>query len=399
MQEFDAIRPYGDDETEAAIARLMNDREFLSLIGRFKSPTLNRWLPGLVRVAVRRWLKQQFGGANSIGDLQARLYDYVDQLISKTTNRVTYSGLDDLDPSKAYLFISNHRDIVFDPMVVNYLLFANGFPTTRIAIGDNLLHNRVFAEMMRLNKSFVVKRNIPSPREMRDAYLTLSSFINHSIENSESIWIAQREGRAKNGIDETDPAITKMFYMCRKKTGETFAEAMNRMNIVPISIAYEYDPCDRDKARELETKARTGSYTKSPNEDTDQIVKGLTGFKGHVHVHFGVPISESADTPKELASVIDREMHANYHLHASNLVAYNLSNTHPGAHDIPEKVRDTVVTAEAWTPAEMEAAEAEMNRRLDACDEAFRPFLLAMYANTVLISLKAQNPATAKSSY
>ncbi len=390
MQEFDAIRPYSDAETQDAIARLLKDAEFLDMVGRFKSPTLSRWLPGLVRRRVQHWLRERFGDANSIEDIQGRLSAYVAQLIDKTTTRVTCSGLDELDPGTAYLFLSNHRDIVFDPMVVNYLLFSRGFRTSRIAIGDNLLHNRVFAELMRLNKSFVVRRNVPSPREMRDAYLTLSAFINHSIETNERIWIAQREGRAKDGIDGTDPAITKMFYMHRKKHGESFAEAMNKLNIVPVSIAYEYDPCDADKARELEIRERTGSYSKAPNEDSDQIVKGLTGFKGHVHVHFGKRITDSPDSAKELAQVIDLDMHTNYHLHASNLVAYNQWAVHPQAHELAERGRDTVVTAEAWTPAELEAAEAEMNRRLNACDPACRPFLLAMYANPVISALKAR---------
>ncbi|MDX1634105.1 MAG: 1-acyl-sn-glycerol-3-phosphate acyltransferase [Marinobacter sp.] len=390
MQEFDAIRPYGDAETQDAIARLLQDDGFLDMVARFKSPTLSRWFPGLVRRQVQRWLKERFGDATTIEDIQGRLSTYVGQLVDNTTTRVTCSGLDALDPDRAHLFISNHRDIVFDPMVVNYLLFTRGFHTTRIAIGDNLLQNRVFAELMRLNKSFVVRRNIPSPREMRDAYLTLSAFINHSIDTNESIWIAQREGRAKDGIDGTDPAITKMFYMHRKKSGEGFAEAMNKLNIVPVSIAYEYDPCDADKARELEIRQRTGSYTKAPNEDSDQIVKGLTGFKGHVHVHFGQRIAEAPDSARELAQMIDQDMHTHYHLHASNLVAYNQLAVHPDAHELPERSRDTVVTAEAWTPAELEAAEAEMNRRLEACDPAYRPFLLAMYANPVISALKAR---------
>lgn len=390
MQEFDAIRPYGDAETQDAIARLLKDAGFLDMIGRFKSPSLSRWLPGLVRWQVQRWLQERFGDATTIKEIQARLSTYVGQLVDNTTTRVTCSGLERLDPTRAYLFISNHRDIVFDPMVVNYLLFSHGFPTTRIAIGDNLLQNRVFAELMRLNKSFVVRRNIPSPREMRDAYLTLSAFISHSIETNESIWIAQREGRAKDGTDGTDPAIAKMFFMHRKKNGEAFAEAMNKLNIVPVSIAYEYDPCDADKARELEIRQRTGTYTKAPNEDSDQIVKGMTGFKGHVHVHFGQCITDSPESAKELAQVIDRDMHTNYHLHSSNLVAYNQLAVHPQAHDLPERPRDTVVTAEAWTPAELDAAEAEMNRRLDACDPAHRPFLLSMYANPVISALKAR---------
>lgn len=164
MQEFDAIRPYSDEETGPAIQRLVNDQEFLDMVGRFKSPTLARWAPAVLRVFIRRWLANHFGHYHRVDDLQASLSSYVGELVDGTTSRVTASGLENLDKNSAHLFISNHRDIVFDPMVVNYLLFQNGFHTTRIAIGDNLLANRVFAEMMRLNKSFVVRRNMTSPR-------------------------------------------------------------------------------------------------------------------------------------------------------------------------------------------------------------------------------------------
>lgn len=390
MQEFDAIRPYGDEEVEAAVQRLSNDPDFLLMVGRFRSPLLARWLPGLLRARVKAWLKKEFGNATTIRDIQLRVADYVTDLVEHTTTRLTSSGLDQLDPQASYLFVCNHRDIVFDPMVINHLLHLHRFETTRIAIGDNLLRNPVFAEMMRLNKSFVVQRDIQSPREMRQVFLTLSGFINHSLEDGHSIWIAQREGRAKDGVDMTDPAIIKMFYMSRKKEGIGFAEAMNRMRIVPVSIAYEYDPCDEDKARELETRERTGTYTKAENEDSDQIVKGLTGFKGHVHVHFGSPITDAPDNAKDLAALIDTEIRANYHLHASNLVAYNMKGVHPSAHDTPEIVSEEVVTAESWTPAELEAAEDELERRIDACDDAIRPYLVSMYANPVLSALNAQ---------
>lgn len=391
MQEFDAIRPYSDEETAPAIQRLVNDPDFLDMVGRFKSPVAAKWAPAVLRVFVRRWLTRHFGHFHRVDDLQAGLSSYVGDLVESTTSRVTHSGLENLSKHSSHLFISNHRDIVFDPMVVNYLLFQNGFHTTRIAIGDNLLANRVFAEMMRLNKSFVVRRNITSPREMRDAYLTLSGFINHSIDHNDSIWIAQREGRAKNGIDATDPAIIKMFYMSRKKSGLGFDEAMNKLHIVPVSIAYEYDPCDADKARELEVRARTGAYQKAEGEDTNQIMKGLTGYKGHVHVHFGAPIADAPDNPKSLAARIDHEMHANYHLHASNLVAHQMRGIHPGAHETPDSVSESVVTAETWSPADLEAAKAEMERRLESCDEAIRPYLLDMYANPVVNALAANN--------
>ena len=391
MQEFDAIRPYGDEEVEDAVSRLCNDPDFLLMIGRFRSPFFARWFPGLLRTRVRAWLWKQFGSARTIRDIQLRVADHVTDLVNRTTTRLTSSGLDQLDPNSAYLFVCNHRDIVFDPMVVNHLLHLHGFDTTRIAIGDNLLKNPVFAEMMRLNKSFVVQRDIQSPREMRQVFLTLSGFINHSLQDGHSIWIAQREGRAKDGVDLTDPAIIKMFYMGLKKGGLGFAEAMNRLRIVPVSIAYEYDPCDADKARELETRERTGSYTKAENEDTEQIVNGLTGFKGHVHVHFGRPIIDAPDNAKDLATLIDSEIHSNYHLHASNLAAYEMQGTAAPGREPAGSGREEVATAGSRTPAELSAAREELSRRARACDEAARPYLLAMYANPVISSLSARH--------
>lgn len=390
MQQFDGIRPYSDEEITAAFTRLVQDAEFIDLIARFKSPRLSRWFPKLVRMRVKAWMHANFGGLTRIDDIQARLSSNVTSLVTNTTTRLTQTGLERLDKQSAYLFISNHRDIVFDPLVVNHLLYSQGFNTTRIAIGDNLLKNRGFAELMRLNKSFVVRRNMTSPREMRDAYLLLSSFICHSIDTSHSVWIAQREGRAKNGVDQTDPAIIKMFYMCRKKSGLVFSEAMSQLRIVPVSIAYEYDPCDADKARELEIRDRLGDYTKAEDEDTEQIIKGLTGFKGHVHVHFGKPIDNAPDNPKALAAQIDKEMNANYHLHASNLVAYQQRGQDPGSHTTAESVSDLLVTADTWSEADLEAAENQLNQRLDACDPALRPYLLDMYANPVTSALEAQ---------
>lgn len=402
MQQFDGIRPYSDEETGPTIHRLVNDTGFLDMVGRFKSPMLARFAPAVLRVFIRRWLVRHFGHYNQIDDLQAGLSSYVGDLIDSTTSRVTTSGLENLDKTRAHLFISNHRDIVFDPMVVNYLLFQNGFHTTRIAIGDNLLANRVFAEMMRLNKSFIVRRNMTSPREMRDAYVTLSAFINHSIETNHSIWIAHREGRAKDGVDRTDPAIVKMFYMSRKKSGLSFAEATNKLNIVPVSIAYEYDPCDIDKARELEMKARTGSYIKAEGEDTEQIMRGLTGFKGHVHVHFGAPIVDSPEDPKELAARIDREMHINYHLHPSNLIAWQLRNKNQvvAEHsELEQKKLESEIgrVIDNRPKSDLNAAKVEIEQRLSACDPAMRPYLLNMYANPVVTACQAsvEQPRTA----
>jgi hypothetical protein len=344
---------------------------------------------------VSYWLRRRFGGFTRIDDLQASLSGYVGELVGKTTTRVTQSGLQNLEQESTHLFICNHRDIVFDPMIVNFLLYNQGLNTTRIAIGDNLLENRVFAEMMRLNKSFVVRRSMTSPREIRDAYLMLSDFITHSIETHNGVWIAQREGRAKDGIDRTDPAIVKMFHMSPKKSGLDFQTAINRLSIVPVSIAYEFDPCDLDKANELETRARTGAYLKAEGEDTSQIMRGLTGFKGHVHVHFGAPIEDAEADSKALAARIDREIHSHYHLHPSNLVAYQLREAAAGRGPVEVGLFASLAAAASCTPQALEAAENELQKRLNTCEEAARPYLLDMYANPVTSALNALSTADA----
>ncbi|MCH8498653.1 MAG: 1-acyl-sn-glycerol-3-phosphate acyltransferase [Marinobacter sp.] len=376
MHSFDDIRPYNDDEVGPVIGRLLGDESFLQLITQFSATGA-----GMTTAQVSQWLSSEFGTLSTVRALQEKIYPLVDNLVQRTA-QVTATGLDTLAPSGSYLFICNHRDIVFDPMSVNYLLHRQGLDTTRIAIGDNLLQNRLFGELMRLNKSFVVKRNISSPREMRDVFLNLSAFIHHSVrEEGQSVWLAQREGRAKDGRDETDPAIIKMLYMSRKRNGESFAEALAGLKIVPVSIAYEYDPCDQDKARELAIRADTGSYQKQPGDDTQQIIRGLTGSKGRVHLYFGKPLgNDLPDTPKALAEAIDREMHAHYHLFPSNLVAWARQT---GKSLTPEMLAD-------HTQEELTQAEQVLDQRLAQCTAAQQPFLLASYANPVDNWLKAR---------
>ncbi|MDF5295506.1 1-acyl-sn-glycerol-3-phosphate acyltransferase, partial [Vibrio parahaemolyticus] len=175
--------------------------------------------------------------------------------LNKTTDGVTFSGLDKLDKNTSYLFVSNHRDIAMDPALVNYGLYQSGHRTVRIAIGDNLLKKPCATELMRLNKSFIVKRSAKAPREMMKALGQLSSYIKHSLDTGNSIWIAQKEGRAKDGNDFTDPAILKMFHVEGRKQKISFGEYTRSLKIVPVSIAYENDPCDIAKAKELYEKA------------------------------------------------------------------------------------------------------------------------------------------------
>lgn len=387
MQAFDSIRPYQDDEVAEVTRRLLNDPGFLDTITRLRFPVLSGTLAPLGRRMVRWWLRHRFGMPDSVRALQIKLYPWVEQLVSHTTTELTCSGLYDL-PDEPCLFLSNHRDIVFDPLLVNCLLHRHGYDTARIAIGDNLLANRQFAELMRLNKSFVVQRNLSSPRAMRDAFQNLSAFIHHSIEQDrQSVWIAQREGRAKDGRDQTDPALIKMLYMSQKRSEPDFSAAMRALRIVPVSIAYEWDPCDQAKARELANRANDQAYCKSPDEDTTQILQGLRGEKGRVHVHFGTPIREPGDDARSLADRVDHEIHRHYRLHPSNLAAWLTSDEAQGQ-DAP---LEPLLKGGFRLPSggEISAASERLSRHLDASESRLVPYLRDMYANPVRSALES----------
>ena len=318
---FAEIRPYHDDEVPAALARLMADEALLAAIAHFRFPSLSRWLGWLLKPLIRSALQRRWAKVRTVRDVQMEVAHFMESMIASTTEGVTYSGLEQLDSQKGYLFISNHRDIAMDPAFVNWGLYKCGLETVRIAIGDNLLRKPCATELMRLNKSFIVKRSVKGPREMMKAFNELSAYIAHSLGDGHSIWIAQKEGRAKDGDDKTDPAILKMFYMAGKQQKRGFAEYMQSLNIVPVAISYEFDPGDEAKARELVERAQSGSYEKGEFEDIDSIVAGIVGFKGRVHVSLGKPLSGDYDSPEELAQAIDQAIHSQYRLFPSNLLA------------------------------------------------------------------------------
>ncbi|RJX68929.1 1-acyl-sn-glycerol-3-phosphate acyltransferase [Vibrio sinensis] len=318
---FVEIRPYNDDEIPAAIDRLINDEEFINAILHHRFSSHAPWFKALMTPMVKVYLKLKWSKLTSVEAIQLEVKKYLRQTVLSTTKGVTYSGLDKLDAKSAYLFISNHRDIAMDPALVNYGLFQHGHNTVRIAIGDNLLKKPCATELMKLNKSFIVKRSAKGPREMMKALGTLSAYIKHSLDTGNSIWIAQKEGRAKDGNDFTDPAILKMFNVEGRKQKLSFGEYTQSLKIVPVSISYENDPCDTAKARELYEKATNGTYEKGEFEDIDSIIQGIIGDKGRVHVAFGEVIDQQFETPDLLAKEIDRQIHTNYKLFPINQLA------------------------------------------------------------------------------
>ncbi len=315
------IRPYNDDEIPAAIDRLIQDDEFIAAILQHRFANHAPWFKALMTPLVKVYLKYKWSKLNTTESIQLEVKKYLQQTLASTTQGVTFSGLENLDKQTAYLFVSNHRDIAMDPALVNFGLHQNEHKTVRIAIGDNLLKKPCATELMRLNKSFIVKRSAKAPREMMKALGTLSGYIKHSLETGNSIWIAQKEGRAKDGNDFTDPAILKMFHVEGRRQKVDFPTYIQSLKIVPVAISYENDPCDVAKARELFEKAVHGQYEKGEFEDIESIIQGIVGDKGRVHVAFGNVIEEAFETPDALAAEIDRQIHANYKLFPINLLA------------------------------------------------------------------------------
>lgn len=375
MGEFDAIRPYNDTEVAAVLARLLGDKAFLAILTHFRFPRLSGAFGWLLQPVIAHRLRREFAGIDSVATLQDKVEAYVDHTIERATDGVTYTGVEQFKSGVAYLFLANHRDIVMDPAFVNYAVYHAGLPTPRIAIGDNLLQKPFVSDLMRLNKSFIVHRSISGRREKMAAYQLLSAYINHSIRNDcQSIWIAQAEGRAKDGDDRTESAILKMFHMSRKD--EPFGEVIRSLNLTPVSISYEYDPCDQAKARELYIRATTGTYVKVAGEDDVSIALGITGYKGRVHINFAPPITELFEDTKLLAIEMDRQILSGYRLFPVHYLAYAQWADADASLDVPKA--DDVFTAD-----ELAKAREEWQRRLEDCPQEHRPYLILQYAMPV----------------
>ncbi len=358
---FDDIRPYRDDEVVAVIEKLINESGLQASIASLKMPRLYQALPTIACAIVKWSLKFRAQKFNSIDEIQIEVAKYLHHLIKSSTAGFTFSGIDNFDNTKPALFISNHRDIVLDVALVNLALYKSGISTVEAAVGDNLLHQPWVADLMRINKSFIVKRSAENKRAMLNASKQLSAYIHDTVANrQQNIWIAQREGRAKDGIDKTNSALISMLLLNKAKP-TPIAEYLTELNIVPVSISYEFDPCDSDKAIELAERAATGSYQKQEGEDLKSITQGLIGQKGRVHIEFCPPILGDYTDSKAIAAAIDKEIISNYKLYDSNLVAHATLNQQATDNSVLE----------------------QLNRRMESLTSEQQHWLLTMYANPV----------------
>ncbi len=326
------------------------------------------------------YIYEQLNNCNSIRDFQTSIITRgIQNVLTRSSHGLTTSGFEKLEKNTAYLFISNHRDILLDTCLLNISLFNNDLIMTASAIGDNLVKKSFLMELARLNRNFLVQRGL-GPREMLKSSKLMSEYISENLlKDNRSIWIANREGRTKDGNDLTQQGVLKMIALGRGNF-EVF-EYFKKIKIVPISISYEFDPTDMYKMPELMAKHYEEEYIKSTNEDFNSILKGLTGQKKRIHISAGDvltteldEIANSGETTnkqfQQLASVIDKIIHKNYKLWPTNFVAYDMLN-------------NTNKYIDRYTEKEKRQFERRVERRVNTSDEvAFKNFLL-MYANPV----------------
>lgn len=369
---FDDIRPYSEEEAPEKIAQIISNETFTNTLKQF----IPDYSPEQLQEDARHF--------NTIYDFQyATSRRYIEKFIQMSTSGVTYKGLENISPDKNYVFIGNHRDITFDAAILEEYLFLNQFNTTKIAIGDNLVSSRLLAEVGMLNKMFIVKRSV-SLREKITNYQHLAAYIHHVLFNEhESVWIAQRDGRTKDGLDITKQGLVKMLAMDQQTQA---MDMLKKINLTPVTISYEYEPCDNLKAREL-ALSEEGPYHKQQGEDFNSIIQGIMGFKGRAQLTIGRPIVKEIDDIQdelnqndkiqEVCKMVDQQIYQNYKLYPNNYIAFDLidqNNTFVDRYTVEEK--------EKFMEYLNKQAETE-----DVPKEKMMHYLLRIYANPVTTSL------------
>lgn len=376
MQRFDKIRPFYDAEVNEAIQAAVNHPMMKALMD-FTFPD----------VADEVW-KDQLKRTHSIRDFQCNfIYKSVQKVLEKSSEGLTTSGFEKLDPNTAYLFISNHRDIILDTSLLNFSLFDHGLVMTASAIGDNLVKKSFLKTLSKLNRNFLVQRGL-SPRELLESSKLMSEYIAQLLlRENRSVWIAQREGRTKDGNDATHSGVLKMLAMASDEGN--LMDYFKKIKIVPVSISYEYDPTDALKMPQLIAKANDEIYIKEKNEDFITLLSGIIGQKKHIHIHVGDILSSELDKIAQefdnnnkqvqaVAQAIDDSILQSYKLWPTNYIAYDLLNK-------------STTYNHLYTENEKSLFERRLEMRIDESNPQMVESFLSMYANPVISKLKYQN--------
>lgn len=387
-EEFNDIAPYDDSVFQQYMARLVKEPGFENAI-RYVMPDAdyNQIVAQLLQIKGKDEFQEKI------------MYGILQLLEAKTTSGVTDSGFDNIDPDGSYLFITNHRDIVLDASFLGLAMIRRGWPAQQVALGDNLLIYEWIEDLVRLNKGIIVKRNLRLTKAL-EAAKQLSGYIHYCInEKHESVWIAQREGRAKDSNDVTQESVIKMLALSGK--GESLVERLMALNFLPTAISYEYDPNDYLKAREFLARRRDPEFKKSQRDDLFSMETGILQFKGHVHFTVGKcltdrikelePLTDKVEIIRKVCAMIDNEIHKGYKIFPINYIAY-------------DRVNGTTEFANHYTPTDVAGFDAYLNGQLDKVDlpditseerEFMLQSILTMYANPLRNKLQATAQSTA----
>ena len=319
---YSDIRPYNDDEIPAALERIVNDPFFV--------PAVNFAFPDADMERIAEVVRT----CKTVDQMQQRIMiSIIKRIIDTSIDNFTWSGMENVEKGKGYLYISNHRDITLDSFLLQYTFFKHGLPTTATTLGDNLLRTQFVVDICRINRAVRVIRKTDDiqPREFLQNSMHLAEYIRWYISQGKSMWIAQRNGRTKDGIDATDQGVLKMVSL---NGPESFVENFSELNIAPIAISYQYEPCDVQKAIETTVNQLGGTYRKGENEDMNSILYGIRMPKGNVNITICEPITQEelqecgalpkAEAYKRLKEIIDNRIYHNYMLHETNYIAHDI---------------------------------------------------------------------------
>ena len=372
MSQFDSIRPFYDAEVNAAIREIVDD-SMLAAMMQFTFPEDQS----------QSW-KERMKHTHSLRDFQINfIYPAVKKVLEMSSDGLTVGGFDQLEPNTAYLFISNHRDIILDTSLLNACLYENGLVMTTSAIGDNLIKKPFIHILSRLNRNFAIKRGVTG-RALLESSLLVSQFIHKSLlRENRSVWTAQREGRTKDGNDLTQKGVLKMLTLAER--GSNTFGFFEKIQVVPVSISYEYDPTDSLKIPELIAKAKEEKYVKGENEDFITLLSGIMGPKKRIHIQVNKLLDEEVrqlkkeDLPQneklsKLSELIDREIWKGYKLWPSNYIAYDLLN---------QKSQ----FASLYSQVEKENFEKRLSQKVNPSIPLEVENFLQMYANPVVNQL------------
>lgn len=320
-QDFDEIRPYRDEEIPHMMNRLLEDQIFAKVLKKVFQDDLKL-----------KEIEEAMRQTKTIESFQIQfMVPFLENILNTSTKGLFINGFENLEKDQSYLYISNHRDIVLDSALLNVQMYKYGYKATEIAMGSNLLIYQWIEILSRVNRSFIVKRNIPV-KQMLESSKLLSEYIRNCIKNNgDSIWIAQREGRAKDGFDQTQPSLLKMLNMSNK---EEFIQGFTDLKIVPMAISYEIEPCGNEKVAELLKRQANLDFQKTEFDDILSMASGLKNQKGRIQIQFSKPIGESVlnkiadeeninERLKMLAEYIDNQIYRNYRLYPNNYIAYD----------------------------------------------------------------------------